>query len=335
MATLTRSFATFADFARAVRFAAEGNPPDPRLVPYAAAPSTVTQEANGADGGYAVPPDFRSIVNDALLSESSLLGRTLRVTTLSNSITVPADASPSWVSMQPNVQPEGTQVGQVKVALQARYARLTRIQATVPLTNELLEDSAGLDAYLRAAIPERLDFKVTDALVNGGTPIVGLLNSPALITQTKEGAQGAGTIVAANLSKMHARLWGPAKSRAVWLAHSSVEAALQQLSLPPGLFSYTAGEPFARLYGAPVLVTEAAQAIGTPGDLILCDPLSILTATRPGATRVDLSTHVWFDLDLSAYRFALRIGAVNLWAGPVTQKNGGGTVSSAVALEAR
>jgi hypothetical protein len=134
---------------------------------------------------------------------------------------------------------------------------------------------------------------------------------------------------------MWARICGPAKARAVWLAHSTVEQALQGLSLPPGQFSYTAGEQFPRLFGAPVLVSEACQAIGTPGDIVLCDPLSILTATKPGETRADVSLHCFFDLDLAAFRFALRIGAVNLWAAPVTQKNGGGTVSSAVALEAR
>ncbi len=49
----------------------------------------------------------------------------------------------------------------------------------------------------------------------------------------------------------------------------------------------------------------------------------------------NVSLHVWFDNDLAAFRFVMRVGAVPWWAAAVTQKNGGGTVSSAVALEAR
>lgn len=89
------------------------------------------------------------------------------------------------------------------------------------------------------------------------------------------------------------------------------------------------------LFGRPLLVSEACQVVGTPGDLVLCDPLAILTATRPGEVREDLSLHCWFDLDLSAFRFTMRLGAVPWWASTVVQKNGGATVSTAVVLEAR
>lgn len=62
------------------------------------------------------------------------------------------------------------------------------------------------------------------------------------------------------------------------------------------------------------MVSEACQVVGTPGDIILADAKGILAATRPGEVREDLSLHVFFDLDMSAFRFTMRLGAVPWWA---------------------
>ncbi len=194
-----------------------------------------------------------------------------------------------------------------------------------------------MDAYLRAVVAPGIDFRVTDYLVNGDgvDKPLGIMNSPALITQAKEGAQGAGPIQYANFQKMWSRIWGPSKSRAVWLCHSSAEQALQGMTVPAGVLTYPADSPYGFLFGRPLLVSEACQPVGTPGDIILVDPLGILTATREGEVREDLSLHCFFDLDLVSFRFILRLGAVPWWASTVTQKNGLATVSSAVVLGTR
>jgi HK97 family phage major capsid protein len=335
----TQTFDSFASFALAVRRAAEtsGGAVDRRL--YAAAPSTATREAVGADGGYAVPPDIRADVAQVVLGETSLLGRSDRQTVNSNSLVVPADASPAWASGPTQADVEGALVTQGKVAIQSRTIRLHALKFLLPVSNELFDDSPGLTAYLKQSVPARLDFRINDWLINGdgvGKPL-GLMNAGAKIMQTKEAAQGAATVLAANFSKMWARLWGPSKSRAVWLVHSSVEAALQQVVFPvgsPGLV-YPAGEPYGYLYGRPVLISEACAPLGTEGDVILVDPKAILTATRTGEVREDFSMHMYFDLDLSAFRFTLRVGGAPWWAAPVTQYRGAATVSTVVTLEAR
>jgi HK97 family phage major capsid protein len=153
---------------------------------------------------------------------------------------------------------------------------------------------------------------------------LGLLNAPCKVTQTKEGSQAAGTVAAANFAKMWGRLWSPSKSRAVWLMHSTAESALQQLVFPsesPGLV-YPPDSPYGFLYGRPVLISEACAPIGTEGDVILLDPLAILTGVREGEVREDLSIHVWFDMDLSAFRFTFRVGAAPWWASSITQFKG-------------
>ncbi len=329
-------FASFGEFALAVRRAAETRNPDPRLF-YAAAPATQSQEGVGADGGYLVPPDIRGDVSQVLLGETSLLGRTDLARTRSNSVSIPADAAPAWLNLQPTLEPEGALLGQVKLVLQGRTVRLTKLQVSVPTSGELFEDALGLEAYLRQATAARLDFRVTDYLINGDGVMkpLGILNSPALITQAKEAAQAAGTIVYANVMKMWARLWGPAKSRAAWLAHSSAEQALQGMAVPAGVLTYPADSLYGFLFGRPILVTEAAQVVGTPGDILLVDPKGIFAAVREPGVREDISLHCYFDLDLSSFRFTLRVGAEPWWAAAVSQLRGGATVSSAVALEAR
>lgn len=179
------------DFAFAVRAAAETKQPDRRLI-IAAVPATQSQEGAGADGGYLVPPDLRADVTRAVLSETSLLGRTDRQVTKSNSILIPADAAPAWATSGtvPTVEPAGAALAQAKLALQGRVLRLNKLQVTLPVSNELFEDASGLAAYLRAVVPARMDFKVNDWLIrgNGVQKPLGFLNAPCKVTQTKEGA---------------------------------------------------------------------------------------------------------------------------------------------------
>ena len=68
------------------RASARGASPDPRLI--ANAPTTFGQEGVGADGGFAVPPDFRATIIKKVAGEESLLSMTDQQTTSSNTITL-------------------------------------------------------------------------------------------------------------------------------------------------------------------------------------------------------------------------------------------------------
>lgn len=88
-------FRSFAEYTRAVvASSARGAQPDPRLIQNA--PTTYGSEGVGADGGFAVPPDFRSTILQKIMAEESLLGRTDQLTTSSNSITFPTDSTAPW-----------------------------------------------------------------------------------------------------------------------------------------------------------------------------------------------------------------------------------------------
>jgi HK97 family phage major capsid protein len=89
------------------------------------------------------------------------------------------------------------------------------------------------------------------------------------------------------------------------------------------------------LHGFPVFYTEAAQAVGAEGDLVLLEPRSILTATREEPVRQDVSLDVWFDQGQGALRFTMRFGAVPWLGAPLTRPRTSTTVSTIVTLEAR
>src|SRR5262245_4336647 len=62
------------------------------------APGSYGSEGTNADGGFAVPPDFRSAIESKIMAELSLLPRTDQVITTSNAVTVPVDSNPAWAT---------------------------------------------------------------------------------------------------------------------------------------------------------------------------------------------------------------------------------------------
>jgi len=190
-------FRSFGEFAISVRNATRGNI-DPRLLRNA--PTTVSTEGVGADGGYAVPPDYREDIMEEVLGEDSLLSRTDQWTTKSNMIVVPADETTPWQTSGGILAywaGENEQKTQSKVALKEKTLRLNKLTCLIPVTEELQEDAASLDAYLRRKVPEKMTMKVNIALVNGtgaGEPL-GMLNCGGKVQVTKESGQSADTVV--------------------------------------------------------------------------------------------------------------------------------------------
>ena len=160
------------------------------------------------------------------------------------------------------------------------------------------------------------------------------------MTQAAEAGQGAGSIVAKNILKMWSRLYGPLRRNAVWLANQDAEQQLQQLVMPSGTPAFPgylppngfSQSPFSTLLGRPVLVVEACQAVGTEGDLILVDLSQYLTVLKSGGMRADVSIHLYFDSDHTAFRFVMRVGGQSLWPAAISRQNGSNTLSHVVTL---
>lgn len=342
------------EFAMAVRSASSQNATviDPRLV--ANAPTTFSSEGAGADGGFAVPPEFRTEIWQKVNGESSIFGRTDQNPTSRNTIVLPADETTPWDStggIQAYFESEAGLMTQSKVSLKEKTIRLNKLTALVPVTEELIEDAPGLDAYLRKKVAEKFDFKLNLKILQGtgaGEPL-GILNAASLVSVAKETSQAADTILIDNIDKMWSRLYAPLRNDAVWLINQDVEPQLYGLQrlvkdasgnivggtpayMPPGGVS---GSPYATLYGREIIPTQACETLGDKGDIILVNLKQYMTAYKQGGLRADVSMHLWFDYAVMAYRFILRVAGQPWWAAYITPRDGSNYLSWAVTLDER
>lgn len=342
----------FGDFAAAVKSAALNGNVDQRL--QNASLTTYGSEGVGADGGFAVPPEFRTSILQKVTGEDSLLSRCDPVETSGYSITVPKDETTPWGSagIQAYWDGEAAAMTQKKPALETSTIKLSKLTALVPVTDELLEDAPALGSYVQRKAADVIDFKVTDAIINGtgvGMP-QGIIGAACTVQQAKESSQVAATIHGKNLVKMWARMPARWRSSAVWLVHPDAEPELMQAGLqvgpaasgtatggtliymPPGGIS---GSPYASLFGRPVIPVQACQAVGTAGDIIFAALNQYAAVLKAGGLKSDTSIHLWFDQGITAFRFTFRMGGQPWWSTAITAKNGSTTYGPFVKLEGR
>lgn len=335
-------FRAFHDFVSAVRVGSvRGGTIDARLMNAAA--TQISQEGVGADGGFAVPPDFLTTITQTVMAEDSLLALCDPLISTRNSISVPMDESTQWGTggIKAYWEGEGAAITQSKIALKQATVRLNKLAALVPVTEELLEDAPALGSYLGRKAPEALDYSASYGLFWGtgaGMPL-GFMNSPVLVSQAAEGSQTADTINAQNIVKMNARMPTRSRKTAVWLINPDAEPQLplmtianQPVYLPPGGL---ADAPFGRLLGRPVIPHQLCATIGDVGDIVFVDFSQYLAAVKAGGVKLQVSVHLWFDQDLQAFKFTMRIAGQPWWSAPMSPRAGTNTQSPFVALAAR
>jgi HK97 family phage major capsid protein len=347
-------FKDMGDFCQAVKNGVvnPGNM-DQRLVQNAAL-STYGQEGSGADGGFAVPPEWRAEIMRAVEGEDSLLALCDQQRIASNNITFPVDETTAWQSTGGILtywDSEASTITQSKPQLKDLTVKLARLTALVPVTEELLEDAPAMAGYVTSKAGEKLAFKVNDAIVNGtgaGQPL-GILNAPCTVQVSKISSQVAATIHARNIVAMWARLPAASQRNAVWLLNQDCLPQIYQLGFPvtdgtttnvgagalymgPGQMQN--GGLSGTILGRPIVVTEACPALGTTGDIILAD-LSKYLAVLKGALRSDTSIHLWFDQNVTAFRFVMRMNGQPWLSAAIARKSGSNTLSHFIRLEAR
>lgn len=316
------------------------------------ATSTYANEQSGAEGGFLVPPEFRTAIWTKVTGEGSLVARTQQFQTGGNSLTFPADETTPWdttTGVQAYWGGEGDVKTPSKPAFEMKQLRLNKLYCLVPVSDELLEDAAGLESWLRVKAPQKMDARLNTAMVRGngvGKP-QGFLNSGSLITVSKDASQDADTITMQNIVNLWTRMYAGSRANAVWVINQDIEGQLMTLKFPDetGQNLYPvympagglSASPFGMLLGRPVLPVEAASTLGDKGDISLVDWSQYMTLTKAGGggVKTDVSIHLYFDQDLTAFRFVLRIAGQPLWNSTISPENGSMTRSWAVTLEDR
>jgi HK97 family phage major capsid protein len=328
-------FRSYGEFLSTVRVSSRQNAvADPRLTKNAA--TTYGSEGIGEDGGFAVPPDFRAEIIKKVMGEESLIGFTDNQTSSSNSITFPADETTPWQEsggIQAYWESEAGTKQQSKPNLTEKTVKLNKLICLVPLTDELLQDAPAMARYVQSKAPEKMAFKVSNAIINGsgvGQPL-GILNSAGTISVPAESGQTADTVIFDNILALYNRLTPAARRNARWLMNPDVETQLQKMVfpgaspsqpvyLPPGGLSVA---PYGTLMGRPIIPHEAMPALGDAGDIVFGDLNAYLSVSKSGGIRSDVSIHVFFDQDVTAFRFVLRIGGQPWWNSAITAYQAG------------
>lgn len=347
-------FRSFGEFAQAVRRASDTSIRqfDPRLEQRAA--TTFGNETTGADGGFAVPPDFAAQIKTLISGESSLMARCDQMTSTSNSMTIPIDDDSPWSTsgIVAAWEGEGDSYADKKPLLKQATVRLNKLGVVVPVTEELLEDAASMASYIPRKAAEKIGFKIDFAILQGGgmgQPL-GIANAACIKTVAKESApaQSADTIVYRNIKNMWNALYAPSRANAVWVANQDCEPQFEAMFwadtyttptyvrpvyLPAGDNISNRGQ--ATLYGLPVIYHQACETLGDLNDIFLCDFSQYLLITKGGGIRSDVSIHMYFAQDITAFKFRIRIGGQPWWPTTVAARDGSATYSPFVNLAVR
>jgi len=342
------NFKNAGEFYNAVKMAKMGGGIDPRLITNTT--STYGSEGVGEDGGFAVPPEWRSAIMDLAFKDSSLYALTDQQTTSSNRIVVPVSDQPQWGS--PGgitaywLDEGGLKVDQ-KPALKMLDVRANKIAALVFVSDELLDDAPAMGRFIQTKTPMAIDFAVSDAILTGngvGKPL-GIINAPGTITLATRTTTNL--VQAADIVGMWGRMPSELRANAYWVMNQSVETSLVLMSqpvknvagtenvggwplyIPPGGLP---NAPAGTLLGRPILTSESCSALGTTGDILLVNFGWYLTLVKSGGIRAETSIHVEFRQDLTAFRFVLRVGGQPWLSAPVAAKNGSNTYSAYVKL---
>jgi HK97 family phage major capsid protein len=349
----SHGFAHFGQFLSAVRGASmRPNAMDERLAIGAAA-TTYGNESTGADGGFLVPPQYATEIMGVINAGESLLSRTRQIPVSGNQFIMPAneETAHGTTGVQAYWDAEAATLTQTKPIFKNIEIKLQRLTALVPVTEESLEDAPALGTWVNMLAGEKMAYKVTNAILNGngvGVPL-GILSAPCLVTVAKETSQAASTVLAANALKMFSRMPSVNRANAVWIINQDVEPLLPQMTvnvknvagtenvgggpifLPPGGIS---GSQYGTLLGRPIVMTEASPALSSAGDIVLADMSQYIAITK-GGVRADQSMHFYFDQNMRAFRFVLRMGGQPWLSAAMARANGSNTLSHFVALGAR
>lgn len=339
-------FRDIADFARAVHKAVgPSRAMDARLAAMFAAPSNYMSEGGSAGEAYLVPPDFRQEIWSLVFAGTGdVLDLVAPEPTLSNSVAIGTDETTPWGStgVQAAWRSEVSAMSATKAVTKEVQVKLHELYALVQAGDELLEDAPRLANRLTVKAAEAIRYKAADAIVNGdgvGKPL-GWTVAGCAVSQAKETNQTATTINAANVAKMYGRLIPSGSTRIGWLIAPDAYNQLPQMTIgnypvfvpPVGGFKEA---PDGFLFGRPVRKSMHCATLGTVNDIQLFDAAGYYAATKSSGIKFDSSIHLFFDYNLTAFRWVFRLGGQPFLSAAVSPARGSSTMSHFVTLATR
>jgi len=322
--------------------------PDSRLISNAG-----MSGGTGSSGGFLVPGQFMGEILDAALEQEVIRPRALVLPMASSSLAAPGfnfldGTAGKRAGLQLTWTAEGSTLTEQVAAARAVNFSAKKAAILVRVSSELAEDVQAFDRQLRTAMIAAVASGLDLAFMAGGgagQPL-GIIGAPGTVTVSKESGQSAATILLQNLAKMLGRLTPNSYGKAVWMLHPSAIPALYQMTVTirnvagtENVGGGSAGvtqspDGSLRIFGLPVVVSDACSVLGTVGDVVLADLSQYAIGLRRDAI-IQRSAERYFESDEVGFRLTLRADAQPLNATPIKLRDGTNTVSPFVVLETR
>jgi HK97 family phage major capsid protein len=312
--------------------------------------ATGISEGSPSEGGFLVGTDMQRTIRQRMFEVGKLTGR------CESQPIGPNSNALSYPKLKESSRKDGSRQGGIQVYMTGEAASLTKTNAEfepgrmlldkmtayVVATDELLQDAVALNGWYRREVPRAMAFKADQQIYagSGAGQFIGVLNSSAYVTVSKEQGQDANTIVAQNIMKMYARHLNP--TNAQWYINQdcwpqifnlsiSVGTGGAPLFIPPGNIP---DAPSGTLFGRPIVPLEQCKSLGNLGDICFGD-FSQYMLIEKGGIRSDSSIHVAFDTGETAFRWQYRINGQPTYNNTVTPYEGSNTLGDFIVLEAR
>lgn len=305
------------------------------------APTNFHRETS-SDDGYMVPPEYKDKIFELMFNEPDLLNMVDAEPTSSNQVEFNADESTPWGStgIQGYWGNEGGQLTKSRLSTEGRQIKLNKLHAYVLATEELLEDAPRLNRRVTAGAARAMNWKANEAILYGtgsGQPL-GFDTGGSKISVAKESGQSADTVVANNVSKMYSRNMNPGRS--VWLMNQDVLPQIMTLVVgnQPIWVSPQSGfanAPGGFLLGRQIMFSDQCKTLGDNNDIMFVDPMGYYLAKKTSGIKFNSSIHLYFDYDVSAFKWTFRLGGAPYLQSAVSPANGSSTRSHFVTLAER
>lgn len=298
-------------------------------------------------GAQMIPVDFVGGINQVMESDQSLLSRTDNYSTSSNRIFLNTDEDQAWdntAGVRAYWLKEGDAYTESDPELDGAEIKLHKVGALIVATEESLSDMTFLTSLIDRKAPAAIMQKVNEAIISGngaGKPR-GLSECGHRFSTPKESGQAADTFLFENVVAMDSHFMPNANG--LWILNPALkekvrlleDAAGNNIYLNGSQFGHGAAAPFDTLYGKEVMYAMGgAKELGDEGDAILADLSKYTTVVKTNGVREDVSTHVKWLEDKTAFKYSIRVGGDCIFKEPVTPQYGDYKVSNIITLADR
>lgn len=315
-------------------------------------------EGSGVTGGYTVAPNYgedllrlageRSLVRP-YANKKKLPGREAYYPMLNQTFTPSGTQNAPQSAYYGGVKMTWSGEAQAGTATEPNFKQVhivtNELQGLTKISKFLLDDSfLALDAELKSLFSEAIAFAEDYAFLRGDgvAKPKGILLSPALLTYATRTT--ANLFKLADAANMMGAMTPQSRPNSRWLMTNNLFAQLVQLVDASGRVTYISnvgsGYGDAKLamgtlllFGRPVEFTEKLPALGTAGDVLLCD-LSRYIVADSGSLAIAASDQYAFNTNQITYRVIERVDGQSQLDGPLIQADGTTTNSPFIALSA-